>query len=58
MSRWNLLLAERFFDLGEGTFWKSFAVLIQLGAFLWIVAIYFFTMAGRAHRFPIDDRRL
>ena len=31
-STGHLLLAERFFDLGEGRFWQSFAVLIQLGA--------------------------
>src|SRR3954454_15845266 len=37
----HLLLAERFFDLGDGGFWKSFAVLIQLGAILAIVALYF-----------------
>src|SRR4051794_31123660 len=37
----HLLLAERFFDLGEGDFWRSFAVLIQLGAILAIVALYF-----------------
>jgi undecaprenyl-diphosphatase len=40
-STGHLLLAERFFDLGEGNFWKSFAVLIQFGAILAIVAIYF-----------------
>jgi undecaprenyl-diphosphatase len=40
-STGHLLLAERFFDLGEGSFWKSFAVLIQLGAILAIVALYF-----------------
>ncbi len=40
-STGHLLLAERFFDLGEGNFWKSFAILIQLGAILAIVAIYF-----------------
>src|SRR6266480_2675258 len=40
-STGHLLLAERFFDLGEGNFWNSFAVLIQLGAILAIVAIYF-----------------
>jgi undecaprenyl-diphosphatase len=43
-STGHLLLAERFFDLGEGSFWKSFAVLIQLGAILAIVAIYFFKL--------------
>src|SRR4030088_300774 len=40
-STGHLLLAARFFDLGEGNFWKSFAVLIQLGAILAIVALYF-----------------
>ncbi len=40
-STGHLLLAQRFFDLGEGGFWKSFAILIQLGAILAIVAIYF-----------------
>ena len=40
-STGHLLLAERFFDLGEGDFWKSFVVLIQLGAILAIVALYF-----------------
>jgi undecaprenyl-diphosphatase len=35
------LLAERFFNLGEGSFWNSFTVLIQLGAILAIVVIYF-----------------
>src|SRR5258706_1771086 len=40
-STGHLLLAERFFDLGEGSFWKSFAILIQLGAILAILALYF-----------------
>src|ERR1700757_4426420 len=40
-STGHLLLAERFFNLGEGSFWNSFAVLIQLGAILAILAIYF-----------------
>jgi undecaprenyl-diphosphatase len=39
-STGHLLLAERFFDLGDGNFWKSFAVLIQLGAILAILALY------------------
>src|SRR5258705_12685947 len=51
-STGHLLLAERFFDLGEGNFWKSFAVLIQLGAILAIVAIYFFKL------WRVADRRL
>jgi undecaprenyl-diphosphatase len=40
-STGHLLLAERFFNLGEGSFWQSFVVLIQLGAILAIVVIYF-----------------
>ncbi|KIZ32593.1 undecaprenyl-diphosphate phosphatase, partial [Rhodopseudomonas palustris] len=40
-STGHLLLAERIFDLGEDPFWKSFAVLIQLGAILAILSIYF-----------------
>jgi undecaprenyl-diphosphatase len=58
-STGHLLLAERFFDLGEGDFWKSFAILIQLGAILAIVALYF----GKLWRVAIgslsnpDDRR-
>jgi undecaprenyl-diphosphatase len=40
-STGHLLLAERFFNLGDDNFWKSFAVLIQLGAILAIVVIYF-----------------
>src|SRR5258707_14708536 len=34
-------MAERFFDLGEGSFWKSFAILIQIGAIFMIVGLYF-----------------
>jgi undecaprenyl-diphosphatase len=40
-STGHLLLAQRFFGLGEGDFWNSFTVLIQLGAILAIVVIYF-----------------
>src|ERR1700748_444876 len=40
-STGHLLLAGRFFNLGEDDFWKSFDILIQLGAILAIVAIYF-----------------
>jgi undecaprenyl-diphosphatase len=43
-STGHLLLAERFFDLGEDNFWKSFAILIQLGAILAIVALYFYKL--------------
>ena len=40
-STGHLLLVGRFFDLGEDNFWKSFDILIQLGAILAIVALYF-----------------
>jgi len=40
-STGHLLLAERFFNLGEGSFWNSFTVLIQLGAILAILVLYF-----------------
>ena len=31
-STGHMLLVQRFFGLGEGAFWQSFVVLIQLGA--------------------------
>src|SRR6476469_3666892 len=40
-STGHMLLAQRFFGLGEGAFWQSFVVLIQLGAILAIVMLYF-----------------
>jgi undecaprenyl-diphosphatase len=40
-STGHLLMAERFFGLGAGSFWDAFTVLIQLGAILAIVVIYF-----------------
>lgn len=40
-STGHLLLVERFFGLDESGFWKSFAVLIQLGAILAILVLYF-----------------
>ncbi len=40
-STGHLLLVERFFNLDEDNFWKTFAVLIQLGAILAILVIYF-----------------
>src|SRR5471030_2787277 len=40
-STGHMLLAQRFFGLGDGAFWQSFVVLIQLGAILAIVVIYF-----------------
>ena len=58
-STGHLLLAERFYNLGEGSFWNSFTVLIQLGAILAILWIYF----GKLWRVALgmfsnpDDRR-
>lgn len=40
-STGHLLLAERFLNLDQQDFWKTFAVLIQLGAILAILVIYF-----------------
>src|SRR3569623_1663356 len=40
-STGHLLLAERIFDLDQDNFWKTFAVLIKLGAILAILVIYF-----------------
>jgi undecaprenyl-diphosphatase len=58
-STGHLLLVERFFDLGENNFWKSFAVLIQLGAILAILAIYFVKLWRIAIGMFVDrdDRR-
>ncbi|MGB9114028.1 undecaprenyl-diphosphate phosphatase [Bradyrhizobium sp.] len=58
-STGHLLLAERFFNLGDGPFWNSFTVLIQLGAILAILAIYFVKLWGIALGMfsNPDDRR-
>ncbi|HLX13974.1 MAG TPA: undecaprenyl-diphosphate phosphatase [Bradyrhizobium sp.] len=58
-STGHLLLAERFFDLGHGNFWNSFTVLIQLGAILAILAIYFVKLSKIALGMfsNADDRR-
>ena len=40
-STGHMLLVQRFFGLGDGAFWNSFVVLIQLGAILAIVVLYF-----------------
>jgi undecaprenyl-diphosphatase len=58
-STGHLLLAERFFNLGEGSFWNSFTILIQLGAILAILVLYFARLWGIAlgtFSHP-DDRR-
>jgi undecaprenyl-diphosphatase len=40
-STGHLLLAERIFSLDQDNFWKTFAVMIQLGAILAILVVYF-----------------
>src|SRR2546423_14158288 len=57
-STGHLLLAKRFFGLGEGSFWDSFIVLIQLGAILAIVVIYFARLwrGGRGRVFHPSER--
>src|ERR1700674_1232541 len=58
-STGHMLLVKRFFGLGEGAFWQSFAVLIQLGAILAIVVIYFAKLwrIALGMFFNADDRR-
>jgi undecaprenyl-diphosphatase len=48
-STGHLLLVERFMDLDQDNFWKTFAVMIQLGAILAILVIYF----GRLWRIAV-----
>ena len=48
-STGHLLLVERFMDLDRDNFWKTFAVMIQLGAILAIRVIYF----GRLWRIAV-----
>ncbi len=48
-STGHLLLVERFMDLDRENFWKTFAVMIQLGAILAILVIYF----GRLWRIAV-----
>jgi undecaprenyl-diphosphatase len=58
-STGHMLLAKQFFGLGEGAFWDSFIVLIQLGAILAIVVIYFSKLSSVALGMFTnpDDRR-
>ena len=58
-STGHMLLAQRFFGLGEGAFWQSFVILIQLGAILAIVMLYFVKLSRVALGMFTnpDDRR-
>ena len=58
-STGHLLLMEHFFGWGDDAFGKSFAVLIQLGAILALLSIYFGRIwaAGDAHVHAMGRRR-
>jgi undecaprenyl-diphosphatase len=53
-STGHLLLAEHFFGFSDDAFGKSFAVLIQLGAILALVTIYFVRLWKIALALPFD----
>jgi undecaprenyl-diphosphatase len=53
-STGHLLLAEHFFGFDDETFGKSFAVLIQLGAILALISIYFVRLWKIALALPRD----
>jgi undecaprenyl-diphosphatase len=53
-STGHLLLAEHFFGFSDESFGKSFAVLIQLGAILALVTIYFVRLWNIALALPFD----
>ncbi len=53
-STGHLLLVQHFFGFGDETFGKSFAVLIQLGAILALVTIYFVRLWRIALALPSD----
>ena len=53
-STGHLLLAEHFFGFSDESFGKSFAVLIQLGAILALVTIYFVRLWKIALALPFD----
>ncbi len=53
-STGHLLLLEHFFKIGDDDFGKTFAVLIQLGAILAILLVYFAKLLNIAGRLPSD----
>jgi undecaprenyl-diphosphatase len=54
-STGHLLLAEHFFGFSDEAFGKSFAVLIQLGAILAVISIYFVRLWKVALALPTDS---
>jgi undecaprenyl-diphosphatase len=55
-STGHLLLVEHFFGFGDETFGKSFAILIQFGAILALLSIYFLRLWNVALALPRDPR--
>jgi undecaprenyl-diphosphatase len=55
-STGHLLLVEHFFGFGDETFGKSFAVLIQFGAVLALLSIYFLRLWKVAIALPYDPK--
>jgi undecaprenyl-diphosphatase len=53
-STGHLLLVEHFFGFGDETFGKSFAILIQFGAILALLSIYFMRLWKVALALPSD----
>lgn len=53
-STGHLLLVEHFFGFGDDTFGKSFAILIQFGAVLALLSIYFMRLWKVAMALPYD----
>jgi undecaprenyl-diphosphatase len=55
-STGHLLLVEHFFGFGDETFGKSFAILIQFGAVLALLSIYFLRLWNVAVALPFDPK--
>ena len=55
-STGHLLLVEHFFGFGDETFGKSFAILIQFGAVLALLSIYFLRLWKVAIALPYDPK--
>jgi undecaprenyl-diphosphatase len=55
-STGHLLLVEHFFGFGDETFGKSFAILIQFGAVLALLTIYFVRLWRVAIALPYDPK--
>src|ERR1700753_1718620 len=53
-STGHLLLIEHFFGFGDEAFGNSFAILIQFGAILALLSIYFMRIVGLSVGFFID----